>query len=110
MLDRSAIDVARLRSDLVEAAREARDLKRVLRASWTKPMADEQHALAELRRRTTALCILRALLRGRYHLAKAPREGRSPDSEWNREQYHHKIAERVARDYELLPPRVSASG
>ena len=72
-------------------------------------MAEEQQKLAALQWRITRLCILRARVRGRYHLAIPPRKWRDPASEWNQEQFHAKIAERMARDYELLPA-CSATG
>ncbi|HRG99868.1 MAG TPA: hypothetical protein PLR99_26665, partial [Polyangiaceae bacterium] len=54
-------------------AEESRALKVLLRATWTRPMAEEQRHLARLRRRITDLCVLGAHLRGRFHLARAPR-------------------------------------
>jgi len=63
------IDLPRLR-----AARSALDLqilalKRVLRVRWERPMPDEQRALVRCKHAATELCILRAGLRGRWHLA-----------------------------------------
>jgi hypothetical protein len=63
------VDFARLR-----AARHALDLqivahKRELRARWTRPMHAEQRELLRLKHLATELCILRAWLRGRWHLA-----------------------------------------
>lgn len=62
-------DLARLR-----AARSALDLqilahKRELRARWQRPMHAEQRELLRCKRQATELCILRAWLRGRWHLA-----------------------------------------
>lgn len=93
MLNVRHIDVERLRRDLSAQAHQARALKHVLRSTWTKPMADEQRALAELRRHITRLCILRAHLRGRRHLS-------SHD--------HARIAEHVAREY-MLPNEPTVS-
>jgi hypothetical protein len=63
------IDFARLR-----AARSALDLqilarKRELRARWQRPMHAEQRELLRCKQQATELCILRAWLRGRWHLA-----------------------------------------
>lgn len=43
-------------------------LKLVLRARWLAPMSDEQRALLRLKHEATGLCVLRAWLRGRWHL------------------------------------------
>jgi hypothetical protein len=64
-------------------------------------MADEQRALARLARRMTELCILRARLRGRWHVSAAPRALRRDGETWDRDAYHARIAERVALDYVL---------
>lgn len=63
------VDVARLGAD-----RRALDLqilahKRELRTRWTRPMHHEQRELLRLKQRATELCVLRAWLRGRWHLA-----------------------------------------
>ncbi len=63
------VDHTRLR-----AARRALDLqivalKRELRARWQRPMHDEQRELLRCKHQATELCILRAWLRGRWHLA-----------------------------------------
>ena len=63
------IDVSSLHSELTELANQAKSLKKLLRATWTRPMADEQRKLVFLRRRITDACILRAMMRGRKHLA-----------------------------------------
>ena len=62
------VDLTRLR-----AARAALDLrilalKSELRARWQRPMASEQRELLACKRAATDLCILRAWLRGRWHL------------------------------------------
>ncbi|MCB9594847.1 MAG: hypothetical protein H6719_19150 [Sandaracinaceae bacterium] len=90
-------------SALVAAIRacadESRTLKRQLRQPWTEPMADAQRALARCRRRATRLLILRAWLRGRFHLASPPRDGWSPTMTWDRERHHRLVAETVAKDF-----------
>src|SRR5262249_44522003 len=87
------IDLHRLRRDVAACAAESRALKQVLRRTWTVPMADEQRRLARLAWRATELCILLARRRGRFHVSSLPPE--------EREEYHARIAERVARDYQL---------
>lgn len=95
------IDIEKLRRDIVSASAECTVLKRALRRTWTAPMADEQRALARLARRVTDLCILRARMRGRWHVEREPRHLRGSGAVWDREAYHARIAERVARDYVL---------
>jgi hypothetical protein len=87
------IDLKRLRQDVASAGARCRELKLVLRHTWTRPMADEQRALAHAARRATELCVLLAQRRGRWHLAP-PRDG-----SWDREKEQTRIAERVLRDY-----------
>lgn len=100
---------------LAARAAESHALKGALRQAWTRPMAEEQRALARLRRRITDLCVLRAHLRGRYHLQHAPREGAAADSAWDRDAWHADAATRVARELGLALPatataRASAHG
>jgi hypothetical protein len=91
-----SIDVAALVRDIHTTAAEILATKRVLRARWTRPMAGEQRALARLRHRATELCILRAWLRGRRHLARAPRDH---VQSWDGDAYHRRVAERVRASY-----------
>ena len=100
MLD-DRIDTRKLRRDIVSTAMDCRALKDVLRRPWTAPMADEQRRLARLARRMTELCILRARMRGRWHVTTVPRDLRGSEAAWDREAHHAKIAERVARDYAI---------
>jgi hypothetical protein len=98
------LDLKRLRRDLAFACARCRELKLMLRRTWTRPMADEQRALAHAAWRVTELCVLLAQRRGRWHLAP-PR-----DASWDREKEHTRIAERVLGDYTLPdqacePPR-----
>ena len=90
------IDLARLKHDLRALAAQSKALKALLRQRWTRPMADEQRALAALRRRATRLCVLRASLRGRLHLHIDVAE-------------HQKIAARAAREYVLEGASCSTS-
>jgi hypothetical protein len=85
-----------LRADIRALSAEIRALKRVLRTRWHRPMSSEQRLLAQLGRRATELCALRALSRGKLHLRKAPR-GAAAD--WNAATYHERIAARLAPSY-----------
>jgi hypothetical protein len=105
MIEAKDIDTIRLVGDLRAAAAEARELKRALGATWQRPMAAEQRALAELRRHATRLCVLRAFLRGKWHVTKAPRDGVSPLEEWNAAEWHARVAERAARQYQRVTAR-----
>lgn len=59
--------VARVR-DLRAIEAEIRPIKRVLGATWTRPMHEEQRRLAWLRKRATELCMVLAWARGRLHV------------------------------------------
>lgn len=93
------IDIPLLRRELADTARESRALKRILRTRWVRPMAAEQKTLAALAARMTALCILRAHLRGRFHRDRPPR-GLDP-ARWDRTAYHQQMAARAADRYAL---------
>lgn len=101
------IDVPRLRAEIRAHAEENRRLKDALRRTWTEPMAAVQKRLVASRRRTTELCILRAWLRGRFHLQRPLREGAYPGMTWDRERYHQLVAERVT--CELAVPTTLAA-
>lgn len=78
------IDIERLRHDRRKLDERIRTVKRALRTTWTRPMADEQHELLALKLAATELCILRAWLRGRLHLPDRDRcqqvaEARAPE-------------------------------
>jgi hypothetical protein len=85
-----------LRADIRAISSQILALKRVLRAPWLRPMAGEQRELSKLKRRATELCALRAFVRGKLHLHRAPR-GAGPD--WNASDYHRRIAERLGPSY-----------
>ena len=106
------LDLARLISDLEALATESRALKVLLRRRWTRPMADEQRRLARVRHRTTELCILRAMARGKWHVRTMPRACSSAAESWDREAWHAAIALRVAKDYApaVSEPRASEKG
>lgn len=85
-----------LKSDLRLLSERIRGLKRVLRAPWLTPMADQQRELHQLKSRATELCALAAFARGRFHLQRPPR---SAAGDWSAEQYHLAIAERLGPSY-----------
>lgn len=93
------VNLPALRAAIRDRATKSKELKRQLRAPWTEPMAETQRALVSLRRETTRLLILRAWLRGRFHLARPPRDGWSPYMSWDQERHHRLVAETVAREY-----------
>jgi hypothetical protein len=85
-----------LRSDLRAIAARIGALKRVLRARWERPMADEQRELCRLRLRATELCALQAFARGKFHVRWAPR---GAPNDWSAPEYHRRIAERLGPSY-----------
>jgi len=62
------IEIKRLQHDRRVVEDRIRTAKRLLRATWTRPMADVQYQLLELKLVATELCILRAWLRNKLHL------------------------------------------
>jgi hypothetical protein len=95
------IDRERLRGDVAELARTAHALKKTLRMTWTRPMKDEQQKLVRLRRRATELCVLAAFLRGKHHVRAPLRDGAYPGMKWDADEWHARVAARVAKDYEV---------
>jgi len=83
------LDTTRLGHDVAHLASTCTDLKKLLRTTWTRPMAEEQRAHARARRRATELLVLLAHARGRIHAQTL-----SPDE-------HARVAERVATPYLL---------
>lgn len=63
------MDVNRLRQDRKVLEERIREVKTALRSTWTKPMDAEQAEHIRLKKEATELCILRAWMRGRLHLA-----------------------------------------
>ena len=61
------IDTKKLADDVVRLVVECTELKKLLRKTWTRPMADEQRRYARVRRNVTDLFILTAHARGRIH-------------------------------------------
>lgn len=64
------INIKQLNADLREIEDKIRELKSVLRSTWTKfSMASEQYQLIDLKWEATHRYVLRAYARGRFHLA-----------------------------------------
>lgn len=97
------VNVAALVAEIRSLARESRRLKDILRETWPEPVPDviiaAQRAWVISRRRSTRLLILRAWLRGRFHLQKPLREGAYPGMKWDRERYHCLVAEQVSQEF-----------
>lgn len=62
------MDMNRLRHDRKALEERIREVKGELRSTWTKPMGDAQAEHIQLKKEATELCILRAWMRGRFHL------------------------------------------
>ena len=84
-----------LRTDILQLAGECTRLKRVLRAPWQRPMADEQKRACRMRRNLTELHVLLAWTRGRLHVTSPP----LPVAGWDARVHAATIADRLAPDY-----------
>lgn len=62
------IDLPRLRAARRDLDARILALKQALRARWDRPMHEEQRMLVRLKHEATGLCVLRAHMRGRWHL------------------------------------------
>lgn len=62
------IDLPRLKAARRDLDARILALKQVLRARWDRPMHEEQRMLLRLKHEATGLCVLRAWMRGRWHL------------------------------------------
>ncbi len=100
------IDRSRLKCSILALGTECSEIKRVLRARWTRPMADDQKRLCRLRRNLTELHILSAWTRGRLHVTSKPGA-----VDWDARTHAAAIAERLAPDYACavtaIPPATS---
>ena len=65
------IDINKLQTERRRIDALIRGRKSDLRTRWTRPMVAEQRELLTLEREATQLCMLRAWMRGRQHLADA---------------------------------------
>lgn len=63
------MDIQRLKNDRKALEERIREVKGALRSTWTKPMDSVQAEHLRLTKEVTELCILRAWLRGRFHVA-----------------------------------------
>lgn len=68
-------------------------LKRALRATWTRPMADEQRRRVTLRARITELFVVLAASRGRVHVTRPPRGHAGP---WDARAHADAVVARVS--------------
>ena len=84
------VKVTALRTDLDDLESELRAIKSVLRRTWTRSMAAEQHRLCTLKYAATRRYCLLAATRGRQHLADVERNER--------------LARSVAAEYAAPPP------
>ena len=84
----NGIDRVALVRDLKAIEAEIRPIKRVLGATWTRPMHEEQRRLAWLRVRATELCATLAWSHGKLHVIRR---------DWSDEklrEYHAALAAR----------------
>lgn len=79
--------------DLQTVEAELRPIKRVLGATWTRPMHEEQRRLVWLRARATELCATLAWSHGRLHVNR---------KDWSEEKLRAWHVETAAR-YEVSP-------
>lgn len=68
-IDPDTINYIKLKEDRKELDEVILTLKRKLRSNWNgEDMSSEQNSLRHLKGEATSLCILRAFLRGKWHL------------------------------------------
>lgn len=91
-------DKQKIHNDIHRLIAECIELKAVLRATWTRPMGEEQKRLVRVRRRLTALFVLLAFTRRRLHVRTAPQDF---TAEWDAFAYHEKIAMRLMPEYSI---------
>ena len=102
------IDTIRLNLDLARLAAHSISLKKVLRARWERPMADEQRALLYARARATELHVLLAASRGRLHTRVIPRAFAARAGTLDVAEWHARVAERAAKDYAVAAATAEA--
>jgi hypothetical protein len=92
------LDISKVRSAISKLIADCIHLKSILRATWTRPMADEQRRLVRVRRELTELFVLLAFSRRKLHVRAAPRDlgGSAP---WDAAAYHQQIAMRLMPEY-----------
>lgn len=89
-----------LAADIKSLSAEIRALKNCLRQTWTRPMQSEQRTLVQFKRLVTELCVLRAALRGRYHVLAPLRAGSYLGMRWDKDAYRNQVLERIAPAYQ----------
>ncbi len=109
-MSRIIINEAMLARDIAQFSADCIHLKKALRTTWTRPMAEEQRRLVRVRRSLTELHVLLAWSRGRLHVRTAPREVRDAAGEsfdpstWDAVGYHQTVVDRVMKPYTPTPP------
>ncbi|MBX3227197.1 MAG: hypothetical protein KIT84_35325 [Labilithrix sp.] len=91
------LDQTRIRHDIAQLNADCIHLKKLLRATWTRPMADEQRRQARVRRKLTELFVVLAAARGRLHVVRPPRD--VDPTTWDAAAYHRRVSERLAAEY-----------
>lgn len=97
------IELKKLELDITMLANRSRALKQVLRASWTRPVHEEQRIWLQTKRRITELLVLLAWSRGRLHTRSIPRDVRARAGTEDVSVWHARVAERTAKDYASPP-------
>jgi len=91
--DISMFDSTRLRHDITLLIADCIHLKKQLRSTWVRPMAEEQQRLVRVRRKLTELFVILAASRGRLHVKHAPRDG--DPTTWDAAAYHRAVYARA---------------
>ena len=102
------LNVSKIKSEIVQLTADCIHLKSLLRATWTRPMGDEQRRLIRVRRSLTELFVLLAFARKKLHVRKAPRDFVGGQETWDAAKYHEQIAMRLMPEYSMADAAVSA--
>ena len=86
-------DSNRLRHDIGLLSADCIHLKKQLRSTWVRPMAEEQQRLVRVRRKLTELFVILAASRGRLHVKQAPRD--VDPTTWEAAAYHQAVYARA---------------
>lgn len=101
------LDVSRLRADIRDLSATCIRLKTPLRATWVRPMVEEQRALGYARRDLTECLVLLAAARGRIHVRRAPRDH---VGEWSPDEHRARVAARLLPAYRMAEPAAVVAG
>lgn len=94
------LDVSKIKLEVDHLIADCIHLKSVLRATWTRPMGEEQRRLVRVRRSLTELFVLLAFARKKLHVRKAPRDW--VGEKWDAAKYHEQIAMRLMPEYSIV--------